>query len=126
MADHIIDRVAEWLDGATPADGAPAPDIWACVEIFGHRKRYGRIKEVERFGTKMLRVDVPTATAAPLLNEDETFETFMYGGSAIFSLTPMTEEAARKWAETERPRPYRPLGRLPAPDRDDDDDERPF
>lgn len=105
MADSIIDRVAEWLDGTAPADGMPPPDIWACVEIFGHRKHYGRIKEVERFGTKMLRVDVPTATASPLLlGEAETFATFMYGGSAIFSLTPMTEESARKWAENEQRR----------------------
>lgn len=76
----------------------------------------------------MLRCDVPTATAAPLLGEVETFETFLYGGNSIFSLTPMTEEAARKWAEAERPKPYRPLDRLPAPDycRDVDDDERPF
>lgn len=124
--EQAIDRVAEWLDGTTPADGSPPPDIWACVEIFGHRKHYGRIKEVERFGTKMLRVDVPTATAAPLLGESETFETFMYGGSAIFSLTPMTEEAARKWADTERPRPYRPLDRLPPPEDYGEDDDPPF
>lgn len=95
----------------------PPDDIWACVEIFGHRKHYGRVTEVERFGTKMLRVDVPTGTPAPLL-ETETFDTFMYGGGAIFSLTPMTEEAARKWAESERPKPYKPMGRLPAPDYD--------
>ncbi len=101
-------------------------EFWGLVEIFGHRKHYGRIKEVERFGTKMLRVDVPTATAAPLLGEGETFETFLYGGNSIFSLTPMTEEAARKWAETERPKPYQPLGRLPAPNYDGDDDDRPF
>lgn len=127
MSNPVVDRVAEWLDGTTPADGSPPPDIWACVEIFGHRKHYGRVKEVERFGTKMLRVDVPTATSAPLLGEAETFETFMYGGGAIFSLTPMTEEAARKWADSERPRPYRPLDRLPPPEYgDDDDDGRPF
>ena len=127
MTDQIIDRVAEWLDGVEPADGSPPPDVWACVEIMGHRKHYGRIREVERFATKMLRVDVPTQTAAPLLGEPEVFETFMYGGNAIFSLTPMTEEAARKWAESERPKPYRPMGRLPAPDYgDDEDDERPF
>lgn len=124
--DHTVDRVAEWLDGATPADGAPPPDIWACVEIFGHRKHYGRVKEIERFGTKMLRVDVPSGPpAAPLLGDAATFETFMYGGNAIFSLTPMTEEAARKWADNERPKPYQPMGRLPPPDFDDDD-ERPF
>lgn len=126
--NDVIDRVAEWLDGAIPDGGSPPPEIWACVEIFGHRKHYGRIKEVERFGTKMLRVDVPKQSAAPLLGEIELFETFLYGGSSIFSLTPMTEEACRKWAEAERPRPYKPLDRLPAPDPydDDDDEDRPF
>ena len=124
MNDQIVDRVARWLDGVEPAAGGPMPDIWACVEIFGHRKHYGRIREVERFGTKMLRVDVPTQTPAPLLAESESFETFMYGGGAIFSLTPMTEEAARKWAAAERPSAYRPLDRLPPPE--DYDDENPF
>jgi hypothetical protein len=126
MTEQASDRVAQWLDGATLANDAPPPDIWACVEIFGHRKHYGRIKEVERFSTKMLRVDVPTAAAAPLLVEDETFETFLYGGSAIFSLTLMTEEAARKWAENDRPKPYKPMARLPGPEYDEDDDEPQF
>lgn len=126
MSDNqASDRVAQWLDGATPTDGKPPPEIWACVEIFGHRKHYGRVREVERFGTKMLRVDVPTADHRPLLDGEEKFDTFLYGGSAIFSFTPMTEEAARKWADNDRPRPYRPLDRLPAPDYDEDDG-RPF
>ena len=122
MNDPAIDRVAEWLSGTKPQDGSPPPDIWACVEIFGYRKHYGRITEVERFGAKMLRVDVPTQTAAPLLGESEQFETFLYGGGSIFSLTPMTEEAARKWAENERPRPYKPMNRLPPPEYADDDE----
>jgi hypothetical protein len=129
-SDHTVDRVAEWLDGVDPADGAPPPEVWACVEIFGHRKHYGRVREVDRFATKMLRIDVPLSAGAPLLGEAETFETFMYGGAAIFSLTPMTEEAARKWAQAERPKPYRPLDRLPSPDgysgRYDDEEETPF
>lgn len=120
---EAVDRVADWLSGVTPQDGTPPPStIWACVEIFGHRKHYGRISEVERFGTKMLRVDVPTADAAPLFGEAEAFETFLYGGGSIFSLTPMTEEAARKWAEHDRPTPYQPLRQLPSPDHYDDDD----
>lgn len=122
MTQHVVDRVAEWLDGAIPQDGSPPPAIWACVEIFGHRKHYGRIQEVERFGTKMLRVDVPVSASAPLLGEEERFETFLYGGGSIFSLTPMTEGAARKWAEQERPRPISPLSRLPAPEYYDDDE----
>src|SRR5271154_867377 len=108
---------------------AALPDRWACVEIFGHRRHYGRISEVEQFGTKMLRVDVPTADAG-------VFETFTYGGAAIFGITPVTEESARAWAERDRPRPWQPSARLPPPtafehaDQDETDgaeaDDRPF
>lgn len=94
---------------------------WALVEIFGHRRHYGRVVEVDRFGTKMMRVDVPIAPAAPLLDEPEKFETFFYGGGSIFSMTPMTEEAVRAWLASDR-RGYSPMARLPAPSDDDDDD----
>ncbi len=109
-------------------DGNTDPVIyeWAMVELFGHRKHYGRTCEVERFGTKLLRIDVPLAAAAPLLGEPETFETHFYGGSAIFSFTPMTEEAVRKWADRYRPVPYEPIARLPyagAASEPDDDPE---
>ncbi len=126
--NEVIDRVAQWLDGTLPADDLPPPDIWACVEIFGHRKHYGRVREVERFGTKMLRVDVPGLPAAPLLGQEECFETFFYGGAAIFSFTPLTEQSARKWAESDRPHPIKPFNSLPPPEHRDyiDDDERPF
>src|SRR4051794_18070539 len=74
------------------ADNPPAPEpMWGKVEIFGHRKHFGRLSEIEQFGTKMLRVDVPLA-------EPDKFATFFYGGSSIFGITPMTEEAARQWA----------------------------
>jgi hypothetical protein len=116
MSDPAAERVASWLDGSAPSDTKPADQTWACVEIFGHRKHYGRVTEVEKFGAKMLRVDVPTLAAAPLLGEAEQFETFVYGGGAIFSLTPMTEEAARKWAEHERPHAPSLLRRLPPPE----------
>ena len=32
---------------------------WAIVEVLGHRKHAGRVREEERFGAKMLRIDVP-------------------------------------------------------------------
>lgn len=56
----------------------------AIVEIFGHRRHVGRAKEEERFGAKMLRIDVPT-----MLGEPPTIEwvTHYYGGSSIFSYT---------------------------------------
>jgi hypothetical protein len=98
------------------ADDATPEETWGLVEIFGHRRHYGRVREVEKFGTVMLCVDVPGTDHRPLLDGEEKFDTFLYGGAAIFSFTPMTEEAARKWADNERPRPYKPLDRLPAPD----------
>lgn len=115
--------MTELLDGATPTEVSVPPESWACVEIFGHRKHYGRVQEVERFGTKMLRIDVPLPLdAQPTPGGAEAFETFLYGGGSIFSLTPMTEEAARKWAEHNRPMRYKPMDRLPSPDPYDDDE----
>ena len=36
---------------------------WAIVEIFGHRRHAGRTREEERFGAKMLRIDIPVKGA---------------------------------------------------------------
>jgi hypothetical protein len=127
MTDAIISKVASWLDPVQPASPEPPAADWALVEIMGHRRHYGRITEMERFGAKMLRVDVPFSAAAPLLGEPEIFETFVYAGPAIFGITPMTEEACRKWAESDRPRPVERMARLPAPDYQEyDDDECPI
>lgn len=80
----------------TPA--VEQPFEWMLVEIFGHRTHWGRGIEVERFGAKMLRIDVPkiewsTPTEEkpapePLVKE---WVTHFYGGSAIFSNT-LTDE----------------------------------
>ena len=68
-------------------------DEWGQVEIFGHRRHYGRISEFSRFGVLMLRIDTPAG---------DDVETFFYGGAAIFSITPMTEEKARSYAQLSR------------------------
>lgn len=108
------------------------PDEWALVEIMGYHRTAGRISEVERFGAKMLRVDMPLP--------DGEWATKLYGGSSIYGITPCTEEVARATAERlGDPRPISPLGyRLPAPTIEDapdddeqdsvfaDEDERPF
>lgn len=88
------------IDGAE----APADDgwSWAIVEIMGFRKHVGRIREVEQFGTKQLRVDVPIYRKTvdhPVAFD--CWETHYYGGSAIFGITPIEEGAARKAAERE-------------------------
>lgn len=96
------------------ATEAPQPEPepeYAIVEIFGHRKHAGKIQEVERFGAKMLRVDVPEKG-----DFASGFVSHFYGGGSIFSLTNTdlaTVERINK--------PYVPAGRysLPAPDHDD-------
>lgn len=85
-------------DDVTPAAAEAPPEEWALVEIFGHRQHYGRIVEVERFGTKLLRVDEPTEVP-------DTFKTHFYSGGSIFSITPITEQTARSYHERYRPRP---------------------
>lgn len=59
------------------------PVEYAIVEIFGHRKHAGRVLEVERFGAKMLRVDVPLK--GDFVNG---FTSHFYGGASIFGITP--------------------------------------
>lgn len=64
---------------------------WAAVEIYGHRRHVGRIREEQRFGAAMLRIDVPNTT-----EEATVWTTHWYGGGAIFSVTPTTEEAVMR------------------------------
>lgn len=88
------------------------PDEYAIVEIFGHRRHAGRILEVDRFGAKMLRVDVPTEG-----DFDKGYTSHFYGGGSIFSLTPTDLATVQRMN-----RPYRPAGAyLPKPDDADDD-----
>lgn len=75
---------------------------YAIVEVFGHRRHAGRVYEVEKFGTKLCRVDVPKDGKF-----ESGFTTHYYGGASIFSMTPCdlaTVERANK--------PYEPASRL--------------
>ncbi len=92
---------------------APAPaDDYAIVEIFGHRRHVGRVLEVERFGAKMLRVDVPTDG-----DFAKGFVSHFYAGGAIFSLTPTDADTVRR--SNERRETFG-VYRLPPPDDEDD------
>lgn len=61
---------------------------WAIVEIFGHQKYAGLVTEQPLGGTNMIRVEVPET------DRSQAFTKF-FGGSSIFSLTPVSEEIAR-------------------------------
>lgn len=80
----------------TAADSAQPDDDfeYAVVEIFGHRRHAGRTREEERFGAKMLRVDVPIVErCAPEADDGKPalriigWQTHYYGGAAIFSFS---------------------------------------
>lgn len=90
-----------------------AAPYWAIVELMGHRQRAGLCQEVEQFGAKMLRIDIPAG---------ETFVTEFYGGSSIYALRPSSEDVARAMAlRLGDPRPVSPVAyRLPAPALSDD------
>lgn len=69
---------------------------WAIVEIFGHRRHVGKAREEERFGSKMLRIDVPTISAD---GKETVWASHYYGGSSLFSYTPTDEATVMKYAE---------------------------
>ena len=69
---------------------------WAIVEIFGHRRHVGKAREEERFGAKMLRIDVPKIGAT---KDDITWSSHYYGGSSIFSYTVTDEKTVMNYAE---------------------------
>lgn len=97
--------------GAAPDDGWE----WAIVELFGHRSHAGRAREEERFGAKMLRIDIPTK-GDPAAHG---WTTRYYGGSAMFSYTPTDEVTVMK-----ANKPYEPASLTRY--RPEDEDDREF
>ena len=88
---------------------------WAIVELMGHRRRAGEVREVEQFGARLLRIDIPT--------KDGVGVTEFYGGGAIYALRPCDEDLARRTADyIGDPRPVAPSTlRLASPPPGDDD-----
>jgi hypothetical protein len=75
----------------------PDPDVWAIVELMGHVKLAGKLTEVERFGAKMGRLDIPQA--------DGSYVTQFFGGGSIYRITPVSEEVARHVVKSTDPAP---------------------
>lgn len=88
---------------------------WAILELMGHRRLGGYVRQVEMFGAAMCRLDVPGAA------EGEIAATQFYGGSLIYCLTPTTESLARAVAVRNQPAPVQ-RWELPSP-RGDEEDE---
>lgn len=85
-------------------------DQWAVLELMGHRKLAGRVRDVQHFGVKMCRIDIPSDPPV----------TQYYGGSAIFGIHPTTEEVCTAFARRAAPADpvhaweLRPEPKLPA------------
>lgn len=96
---------------------------WAIVELMGHRRLAGYVKEVEIAGAGMLRLDIPE-------EGDAAAATQFYAPGAVYAITPTTEETARLVRSRpspvslwEIPRPaLDPPGARPAPWDEEDDD----
>lgn len=69
----------------------PAFEGWAVVELFGHSTIAGYVTEVSLFGTAFMRVDVPETNGNPGYTK-------MFGGNAIYGITPTSEEIATQAA----------------------------
>lgn len=111
MMDQSQETIEQQIDAIdVDADGWE----WMLVEIMGHRTHWGRARQEERFGAKMLRIDVPVKGDAVA----HGWSTHYYGGASIFSFT-LTDEAT----VMARNKPYEAPARLTFSPSDDDGDD---
>jgi hypothetical protein len=90
---------------------------WCILELLGHRRLAGYVREVELAGVGMLRIDVPGEDGRPVATQ-------FYGPSSLYALTPTTEEIARAVAARSRPEPVQ-RWELPAPAKPEEGQDTP-
>ena len=80
---------------------------WAILELMGHRRLAGFVAVEEMAGASFFRLDVPgyLHTEPTGGQEERGGATQFYSASAVYCLTPTTEEIARALAEKTRPAP---------------------
>jgi len=105
---------------------------WAILELMGHRRLGGTVRDETLAGAAFIRIDVPRVEGV------EAFTQF-YAPGAVYCITPTTEAIARGVASRLAVQPVSryELPALPGPSRgavvdvdrdgvdDDDDDETP-
>jgi hypothetical protein len=82
----------------TDTDSAEPIDEWMIVELLGHRRLAGRVREVQIAGAGFLRLDIPAA------GDDPGRTQFVAPGS-VYALHPVDETTARRAAQAWRPEP---------------------
>lgn len=91
-------------------------EVWAIVEIMGHKKFAGYVTEQALGGTSFVRIDVPE-----IVLESRTLPAFskLFGAGSIYCISPCTEETAKAFAAELRSEAFAlyEAPRLPAPAR---------
>lgn len=82
---------------------------WAVLELMGHRRLGGYLQEVTIAGGAFIRIDVPGDT-----DDSDPVATQLYSPSAVYCISPTTEELARAVASRNQPAPVH-RWELPAP-----------
>lgn len=105
--------MTETTDIADPEPAPPAWEtnrqgqIWAIVEIMGHKVRAGSISDAAIGGGVMLRIEHPTIAD----HDDAGPLTELYAQGAQFSIRPCSRAVATEWAEN---RWRQPITAVPA------------
>lgn len=86
-------------------EGQTTFEGWAILELMGHRRLIGRLSTVTIAGASFLRIDVPL---------DGAEGTQFYSPSAVYAITPTTEDFARRAAHLNAVAPVSRF-ELPAP-----------
>lgn len=73
-------------------------ESWAIVELMGHKVVAGKVSKSELVGPPKLRVDVPATSIYPEFTQ-------LYGDAAIYCVTFVSEEVARRTAEANKTNP---------------------
>lgn len=87
--------------------------FWAIVEIFGHQRIAGFLSEQTIGGQSFVRVDVPELPAKPGRYDSDgpvSAHSKLYGGSAIYAISPVDEPIARVAAAEIRHKPLTSYG----------------
>lgn len=83
---------------------------WALLELMGHRQRIGRVSEVEAYGGKLLRIDIPVAEGEGVTESHGPCVTEFYGASSVYALRPLSEAVALAMVKQYGdPRPVMPM-----------------
>lgn len=72
-------------------------EVWAILELMGHRRLAGKVTDAVIGGGSFLRIDIP--------NKDGSYTTQYYSPGSVYCITPTSEEVARMVAIQNQPEP---------------------